>query len=95
MAWETTEAASTDLSDIALASTLQFGLPQSRSYVRRLIAMFETLAENPKMAPLRQSSSGLVRMMPCQSHHIVYREEGDDIAILRVLHHSQSWPDEI
>lgn len=91
MAWRTTDAANQDLSDIGLAGALAFGLPQSRRYVQRLIAMFNNLAAHPELAPERQASRDRVRLMPCEAHHILYVIKGDDVVILRVLHHLQDW----
>ncbi|WIY52196.1 type II toxin-antitoxin system RelE/ParE family toxin [Devosia sp. YIM 151766] len=91
MAWSTTQEANEDISEIALAGALAFGLPQSRRYVQRLIAMFDTLAAHPELAPARQAAGRSVRLMPCEAHHILYVVDGADVIVLRVLHHLQDW----
>ena len=93
MPWRTTEAANQDLSEIALAGYRAFGLPQSRRYLQRLTSAFDTLAAHPEIAPVRQASRQAVRLMPCEAHHILYVVQGDDIIVLRVLHHLQDWFD--
>lgn len=91
MAWSTTNEADADLAEIGFAGALNFGLPQSRRYVWRLIDMFETLAAHPELAPERQASLRTVRLMPCEAHHILYIINDGDIIVLRVLHHLQDW----
>src|SRR5690606_19252862 len=61
----------------------------------RIVHMFDTLALKRELAPQRQSAGGPVRVMPCGAHHIAYRVEYEDVAILRVLHHLQGSPDGI
>lgn len=72
-----------------------FGLRQSERYEVRIVAMFDLLASSPGLGRQRRSTSGPVRVKPCGAHHIVYREEGDDVAILRVLHHLQDLDDSL
>jgi len=91
MAWRTTKDADADLSEIGLSGAIAFGMPQSRRYVMRLIDMFETLAAHPEMARERQASRQIVRLMPCEAHHILYLISDGDVIILRVLHHLQDW----
>jgi toxin ParE1/3/4 len=45
----------------------------------------------PYLAPERQASQQMVRLMPCGSHHILYIVENEDVVILRVLHGLQNW----
>ena len=91
MAWRTTDDANQDLSDIAVAGALAFGVQQSRRYVQGIISAFDTLAAHPRMAPERQSQRRAVRLLPHEAHNILYLIQGDDIVILRVLHHLQDW----
>ncbi len=93
--WILSEAAINDLDIMAAWGARAFGLRQSEHYERRIVDMFDALATNPEMAPEKAVPSGLVRVMPCGSHYIVYRLEGGDIAIVRVLHHFQRWPQDL
>lgn len=93
MGWRTTPQADEDLADIAFNGIQTFGPTQSRRYVARVIDVFETLAAHPELAPQRQATRQVIRLMPCEAHHILYVIDGDDIIILRVLHHLQDWFD--
>lgn len=91
--WLLTRDAIDDLDLIASWGAQTFGYRQSEKYESRIASMFDTLAANPRIASERQASRQVVRLMPCEAHHIVYILHGDDIVILRVLHHLQDWFD--
>jgi len=91
--WILSDAAVGDLDFIAAWGMQTFGYRQSERYERRMVDMFDTLALNPELAPQRQSAAGPVRVMPCGVHLIVYRIEEGEVAILRVLHQHQRWPE--
>ena len=93
--WVLSDAAIGDLDVMVAWGARTFGYRQVEKYQSRIVDMFDTLALNPELAPQRQSAAGLVRVMPCGAHHIVYRVENEAVAILRVLHHLQGWPDEL
>ena len=91
--WKLTAAASDDLDRISLWSLAKFGPRQAEKYDQVLVNMFDHLAASPEMAPERRGARRLVRLMPCEAHHILYVIEDGDIIILRVLHHLQDWFD--
>lgn len=93
MGWKTSEPAGRDLEWIAEMGIAQFGGRQARLYLARIIAMFDTLAQNPMLGIERHSAHGPVRLMPSGRHHILYVIENDDIVILRIVHALQNWPD--
>ena len=93
MVWILTSAALDDLDRVAASGALHFGLAQSEAYEQEFVAMLDTLADMPYLAPERQASQQTVRLMPCGSHNILYVIENDDVVVLRVLHGLQNWFD--
>lgn len=80
-----------DIFDLYVTGAAKFGEEQAERYHQGLEALFGLLADNPKMARLRQEFGRPVRLYPYQAHMIAYVEKGDDILILRVLHGRQDW----
>ncbi|MBJ3786878.1 type II toxin-antitoxin system RelE/ParE family toxin [Devosia sediminis] len=91
--WVLTADARDDLDRISLWGLERFGLNQAEKYDLRLADTFDALAANPRMAPERLNFGRSVRLMTCEANHILYVIDGDDIIILRVLHHLQDWFD--
>ena len=91
--WKLTAAAGADLDRISLWGLDKFGPLQAEKYDLRLADMLDALAANPEMAPERKGARSRARLMPCEAHHILYVIDGEDIIVLRVLHHLQDWFD--
>jgi len=56
-----------------------------------LVAVFDLLADNPKIARERTEFNPPVRLHSYQAHLIVYIENADEILVIRVLHRRQDW----
>jgi toxin ParE1/3/4 len=92
MNWTISERALADLESIARWGAEAFGLQQAHKYQLQFHDALDLICRNPGIGRERNVGAELVRTFPCGSHQIVYRIEGDEIAVVRVLHQSQTWP---
>ena len=58
---------------------------------KRLIQVFQLLAENPLAAPLRPELTAEIRVYPVGSHIVIYTARKQDILILRIRHAHEDW----
>ncbi len=83
-----TQDAEQDIEDLWIYGYWKFGREQADHYSHRLYSTFYKLAEHPigrKRADLAQALSSF----PSGQHIIFYRIAGDELIIVRVLHHSR------
>ena len=60
--------------------------------IAALIAGFERLAANPRLARLRMEIDPPVRIHPCGAHIVIYREaDAARIEVLRIRHGREDW----
>ena len=90
-AYRLTPAARDDLEDIWLYTAQQWSMAQADRYMDILEDTFERLLFMPDMARERSEFDPPVRIHPNAAHLIIYRIEGDHLAILRVLGAAQDW----
>lgn len=86
-----TPAAQKDLAGIWDYTAGRWSADQAESYLNGLREVLETLVTFPEMARERAELDPPVRLHPYRSHLIVYRIEGDRLAVIRVLHMRQNW----
>ncbi|WP_339740514.1 type II toxin-antitoxin system RelE/ParE family toxin [uncultured Maricaulis sp.] len=92
MRYRLTRAAEADLVGIYREGAVRFGVAQAEAYFVALIASFERIAANPRLARLRMEIDPPVRIHPCGSHIVIYREAAlDGIEILRIRHGREDW----
>tara|TARA_R110002126_G_scaffold160670_2_gene308339 strand:+ start:366 stop:656 length:291 start_codon:yes stop_codon:yes gene_type:complete len=91
MAYRLTRAAEADLISIYREGVILFGPEQAEAYFAALTASFERLAAHPRMARLRREIRPPVRLHPCGSHIVVYREAAGSIDVLRIRHGREDW----
>jgi Plasmid stabilization system protein len=91
MTYRTTRRADQDVIDIYVHGAGEFGLDQAERYHQGLVATFELLAENPRLARERSEFELPVRLHPYRAHLIVYTIRDEDILIIRVLHARRAW----
>ncbi len=91
MAFELSRKAVDDLEQIYRESLAQFGLRQAERYYELIFEKFELLSDYPQLARLRLEFAPPVRAQLCESHVIVYVENGHDILIVRLFHARQDW----
>ncbi|MGB0659013.1 MAG: type II toxin-antitoxin system RelE/ParE family toxin [Mangrovicoccus sp.] len=80
-----------DLSDIWLYTAQNWSMGQAENYLRGLEEKLRQLCQNPRLAPERSEISPPVRLYIYRSHLVIYRIEGEFLAIIRVLHNRQHW----
>ncbi|TDT72677.1 toxin ParE1/3/4 [Litoreibacter halocynthiae] len=84
-------SAEADLGDIWDYTVGAWSEKQAEVYLTGLGQIFDRLAQFPEMARLRMEFTPPVRILPYQSHLIVYLAEGDLIDVIRVLHSRANW----
>jgi len=84
--WVIRPAAETDLSDIWHYGADAWGIEQADRYADSLFALFDLLADFPEMARERNEFTPPVRIHPIGVHLVIYRTEGQDVEIIRILH---------
>ncbi|SMD15098.1 type II toxin-antitoxin system RelE/ParE family toxin [Rhizobium sp. RU36D] len=95
MVFRLTEEAEEDIIGIAEDGMRLFGPDQARKYHDELFAVFDLIAENPRMARERQEISPPVRVHPFKAHLVVYTiEASGDVLIVRVRHSHEDWSNE-
>lgn len=88
--WVIRPAAQADLSDIWRHGAMTWGADQADRYADGLFALFDLLADFPEMARDRTEFTPPVRIQPHGSHLVIYRLDGPDIEIIRILHAHQN-----
>jgi toxin ParE1/3/4 len=84
-----TEAAKSDLKDIARFTQKRWGLEQRNKYLKTLDDSFHKLASNPATGRTCNEIKAGYYKFPTGSHMIFYRKNGDlKIQIVRILHES-------
>ena len=84
-------AAEADLAEIWDYTVEAWSEDQAAVYLTGLGQAFDRLAQFPEMARLRMEFKPPVRILPYQSHLIVYLAEGNQIDVVRVLHSRANW----
>jgi toxin ParE1/3/4 len=75
-----------DLIDIYLYTLDRFCLSQAENYVRGITDCFEMLSGNPHIGRLADNIRKNLRRHEHDSHVIFYRDDGEAVLILAVLH---------
>lgn len=83
--------AEADIEDIHVDLSLRLGTRKADLYLSGMQAVMEAVADDPLMARERTEVRPPVRLVPFGDHHIFYEVLGDDVVIVRVLHHSFDW----
>lgn len=66
-----------------------WSVEQAERHADGLFAVFDLLAEFPEMARERSEFTPPVRIHPSGSHLVIYRQEGQGVEIIRILHAHQ------
>lgn len=83
-----TAAADADLAAIARSAELGWGIAQKRRYLDLFFGAFVRLRANPLLGPSRDDLKPGFRALVVGRHLVVYRIDGKEIRVLRVLHGS-------
>jgi toxin ParE1/3/4 len=81
-----------DLETIWRYSAAEWGFRQADLYALQLNERFGMLAANPAAGRREPRLRQPVRIFPFASHVIAYRETGEGVEIVRVLHARRDWP---
>lgn len=65
------------------------GVSQADRYTDGLFALFDLLGDYPEMARERDDVTPPVRIHSSGSHLVIYRQEGQGVEIIRILHAHQ------
>jgi toxin ParE1/3/4 len=88
--WILRPAAQADLSEIWRHGAASWGVEQADRYADGLFAVFDLLADFPEMARERRELTPPVRIHPTGAHLVIYRVEGPEVEITRILHAAQN-----
>lgn len=92
MGFRLTEQAEEDVIGIAEDGLVLFGPVQAQQYHDQLFAIFDLIADNPRVARERREISPPVPIHPFQAHLVVYTiDESGDVLIVRVRHGHEDW----
>ncbi len=92
MTFRLSRAARSDLIGIYIEGRELFGEAQATRYHGELEHLFALLAENPRLARVREELRQPVRGHPYKRHIIFYNIEDDGgIVIRRIRHASEDW----
>ena len=83
-----TVAASADLNGIWDYTETKWGLAQARKYTTEIRAICHALATGQKRGRATSARSGYQKY-PCGAHVIYFRDLGDTLEIVRILHGAQ------
>lgn len=88
--WVIRPAAQADLADIWHHGAASWGVDQADRYADGLFAVFDLLAGFPEMARARPEFTPMVRIHPSGAHLVIFRDAGQGIEIIRILHSHQN-----
>jgi len=91
IAYRLTPAAQRDLEDIWLYTAQTWSMAQADRYTDIMEDTFDRLLFMPEMSRDRPEFDPHVRIHPSAEHLIIYRVEGDQLVVLRVLGAGQDW----
>ncbi len=83
-------AARTDLAKIWQDGAATWGAEQADRYADGLFSLFDLLAAFPEMSRDRTEFTPPVRIHPSGAHLVIYRKEGPEVEIVRILQGHQN-----
>lgn len=90
MAYRLAPQAEADLEDVAFYLFVQTGsLEIADRLIQSVTERFDLLAAHPRAGRSREDLQRGVRGFPVGEYVVLYRVEGDDVVILRVVHGSR------
>lgn len=85
-------AARRDIDQIYDHSVDRWGRQRADRYVRDLVAAAKGLARGTRIGRSIDEVVEGVWKLRCGSHLLFYREDGEAITVIRILHHRMDWP---
>lgn len=84
-----TDRASKDLKEIADHTLARFGPSQREAYLKTFQNRLDDLLAEPEIGRPRSFLGEGIRAARCKAHMIYYRQDADDLVILRIRHGAQ------
>jgi toxin ParE1/3/4 len=87
-----TGEAQDDFEDILAYTQNKWGEGQRKRYAIQLNNALEMLEENPRLGTKYPKLPPIYQTYPVGRHYIIYRMEGSDVIVLRILHDRMDLP---
>ena len=84
-----------DLEELHLYGISRYGLRAADAYLGELFAKLGHIAQHPLAAQERFGTRPPVRLVVQRAHNILYTVADETVTILRVLHHSANWIEQL
>lgn len=82
-------AARAELREIRLYSVEHFGRSVADRYLRGFADVFRLIGEHPQIGPVEEGLDRRVRTYTYRRHLIVYRFDGEQLVVSRILHQAR------
>lgn len=79
--------AEADIASIANYTIAAFGIEQARRYRDQLQACLDSIRDNPSLGRSAAELASGLRRIRQQAHVVFYLVDGEQVVIVRVLHH--------
>jgi len=87
-----TAQARKDLVNMRQYGNEQFGGPLADAYFMSISSAFDLLARHPEAGPAQPDLGEHIRCLSHRRHRILYRFNGAQVLVVRVLHHAMDAP---
>lgn len=88
--WTLRPTAEADLAEIWQTGAARWGMAQAERYIDGLFVVFDLIARFPDLARERVEFTPPIRIHPTGSHLVIYRTDGPEVEIIRILHARQN-----
>lgn len=88
-------AARAELAAIWRHTAAQWGTEQADRYLEDIIRQVEMVVNYPQIGGRAEGLDETYRKVRSGYHRVIYRNEGDEVIVVRVLHAKQDLPDDI
>lgn len=86
LSYSLTPLADADMLNILLKGVEEWGVDQAASYAHKIHGTLHNLAENPDIGKKRDDIRSDLHSFPVGSHTVIYRHNGIEVEVVRVLH---------
>lgn len=90
-----TQPADRDIDALFMYGRRVHGEQHAESYLMGLLEYLGQIPLSPLSAQLRDEASPPVRLRVYRGHNIIFDVTAEEVIILRILHHSVNWMDEL
>lgn len=84
-----------DIRDILTYTQKRYGTEQRQTYSHFIFKAIETIADNPELGHVRPDIPPICRAFNVKKHVVVYEKKGETVFILRLLHGSMNFDEQI